>query len=332
MQNTQRLFLLLLKGIESCMRITSDQRYRKKIKAAHLIYKERLPLQEVAQKLCVSRPTLTKFIDEILDEGIVSIQINDLNNYQQMVELGCSVAHKYNIRDAIIVEGETQDDIINNIGSAGANYLLDNLKNNLKIGISGGLTINALLTQLNPTSQFKNIQVVASSGGSLYADTNYHPSILAQYLAIILHGVSHYIYAPTYADNKAQYDMLIQNTQIKTSLDICRSVDIVLVGIGSKQNSIAYLPKPIAEELREKSLNGLSGGINALLLDKNGNPFKSPVSDLFIGLDYEALKKTKTVVALAGGSGKHTAIKAALEGGYVHVLITDKQTAEYLLA
>jgi DNA-binding transcriptional regulator LsrR (DeoR family) len=71
--------------------------------------------------------------------------------------------------------------------------------------------------------------------------------------------------------------------------------------------------------------------VNTLLIDKKGRPFPSPVSELFIGLGYDDLRKISMVIGLSGGPQKHVAIKAALLGGYLGVLVTDRGTAEYLM-
>ena len=87
----------------------SDERYNKKIKAAHLIYKDNLTQQEVAKILGISRPTLAKFLNEILEEGIVTIQINDPRNLRHLVELGSSIRRRYGLRDAIVVDASASN-------------------------------------------------------------------------------------------------------------------------------------------------------------------------------------------------------------------------------
>ena len=311
----------------------SDERYRKKIKAAYLIYRENLSQQEAAKLLCISRPTLAKYLDEMQQEGIVTIKLSDPRNYFQLEDLGFSLKKKFNLKDTLIVDAQASDspEIIDNIGITGANYLRDHLCSGMKIGLTGGRTINAVISHLQPVPQFSDIEVVATTGGSLYANTKYYSNTLVQQLAELLHGTSHFIFAPTYADNKEQHDVLIQNSQIRSSIAFCKTVDIVLTGIGDQNSALDYLPTSIAELIRHSPMDNLAGAINTLLLDKNGNPYISPAAELFIGLDYLALKQIESVFLLAGGRNKHNAIKAALLGGYANILITDKYTAEYLL-
>jgi DNA-binding transcriptional regulator LsrR (DeoR family) len=311
----------------------NDKRYNKKIKAAHLIYKERLPLQDVAKMLVVSRPTLAKMIDEMLQEEIVSIQIKDPQNYAQLVQMGYEIKKRYRLRDVIVTNAlsSKNDDIIDSIGAAGADYLQDFLKSGMRIGTTGGKTIYALVKHLPNHIHINDIKVVTTTGGSLYANTKYHSNTIAQRLAEIYGGIGHFIYAPSYTDNLKQKNTLMQNSQIQSTLNLCKSVDIALTGIGNPESAKKYLPHPVDHWFTEAPFVDLGGAVNTLLIDKRGMPFRSSVTELSIGLFYEDLKQINPVIALAGGSEKYVAIKAALLGGYIDVLITDQGTASYLI-
>ena len=51
----------------------------------------------------------------------------------------------------------------------------------------------------------------------------------------------------------------------------------------------------------------------------------------FLGLTLDQLRHVKRAVAVAGGKRKREAIRAALAGGLVNVLITDRFTAQHLI-
>lgn len=310
-----------------------DKRYQKKIKAAFLIYKERQPLQDVAKMLGISRPTLSKMIDEILAEEIVSIQIKDPRNYSKYVEMGYQIKKRYQLKDAIVAESLSTDfnDITESIGAAGAEYLQDFLRNGSTIGTTGGRTIHALISHLPRNPNLHDIKVITTTGGTLYANTRYHSNTIAQRLVDLYNGQGYFIYAPSYADNQQQKKILLQNSQIMQTLKLCKSVNIALTGIGDVQSALNYLPHPVEQWFAETPVTQLAGAINTLLIDKRGRPFSSPVCDLHIGLDFADLRSIDMVIALAGGEAKHAAIRSALLGGYLDVLITDQHTASYLL-
>ena len=59
---------------------------------------------------------------------------------------------------------------------------------------------------------------------------------------------------------------------------------------------------------------------------------KTPLDDRVIGMSLEELQHVGRVLALAGGQAKTEAIRGALRIGVIDVLITDRFTAERLVA
>jgi DNA-binding transcriptional regulator LsrR (DeoR family) len=57
----------------------------------------------------------------------------------------------------------------------------------------------------------------------------------------------------------------------------------------------------------------------------------TPLDDRVIGMSLDRLHQVKRAVALAGGKRKLAAIRGALLGGLVNVLITDRFTAQHLI-
>ena len=81
------------------MNYETDERYYKKLKALHMIFKENLTQQDVAKMLKISRPTLAKLISEAIDEGILKIEINDVRNLNSLLDLERQVKRIYGLYD-----------------------------------------------------------------------------------------------------------------------------------------------------------------------------------------------------------------------------------------
>ena len=171
-------------------------------------------------------------------------------------------------------------------------------------------------------------------------DSKYQSNILAQKILDKYNGAGYFLYSPIFANNEKQYEMLIQNNEIRKILDLAKKVDIAIVGIGtvgspkfqSELNSFLY------QHMSNKPMpdNNIFGSVNAQFIDKNGNPVDTKLineymNNFVVGIRLKDLKKIKNVIALAGGKEKHEIIRAVLIGGYVNILITDKYTAEFLV-
>lgn len=87
------------------------------------------------------------------------------------------------------------------------------------------------------------------------------------------------------------------------------------------------IPKEDYKRLVEK---GGVGEINGCVVDKDGNEIDDPIRDRLISMELEKLKKIPIRVGVAYGMGKANAILSVLKGGYINVLITDEEVAEFL--
>ena len=73
------------------------------------------------------------------------------------------------------------------------------------------------------------------------------------------------------------------------------------------------------------------GEICTHCFDADGQPVEFPFSNRILAISREDYKNIPTRIGIAGGPEKLAAIRAALRGGYVNVLIADLDTAAALL-
>ena len=78
-------------------------------------------------------------------------------------------------------------------------------------------------------------------------------------------------------------------------------------------------------------MRGAAGDLLSHFLTREGELIESPVEARLIGTSLETLRTLKCVVGVAAGAVKAEAIRAALIGGYLHILITDEDTAALIL-
>jgi DNA-binding transcriptional regulator LsrR (DeoR family) len=110
---------------------------------------------------------------------------------------------------------------------------------------------------------------------------------------------------------------------------------VALVGIGALHPSrlLGESGNVFAEmELDELDRLGAVGDICLRFFDVAGAPLPSRFGERVIGLSLEQLRRVPRAVGVAGGAEKVDAIRGALEGRLINVLITDHFTAERLLA
>jgi DNA-binding transcriptional regulator LsrR (DeoR family) len=121
---------------------------------------------------------------------------------------------------------------------------------------------------------------------------------------------------------------------VQQVLSLFPKIDTALVGIGSLQPSkllVSSGNRFSANEIAQLHAKGAVGDICLRFFDAEGKQVSTQLHDRVIGIELEALKSAKRVVGVAGGPRKEEAIRAALRGRWVNVLITDKASAENLL-
>ena len=106
-----------------------------------------------------------------------------------------------------------------------------------------------------------------------------------------------------------------------------------VVGIGGMDDEATIVKNGILTK-NDFTLLRMQGGVGDILshfLDKNGAPISPSLEQRLISTPPELLRRLDNVIGVAGGPDKAAAILAALQGGYLDVLITDAETAELLL-
>jgi DNA-binding transcriptional regulator LsrR (DeoR family) len=111
-------------------------------------------------------------------------------------------------------------------------------------------------------------------------------------------------------------------------------LDLAVVGIGAPTpDSVTMRDGSIISqaELDELLARGAVGDVALRYFDAEGRPVHSEIDDRIIGISLEQLRRGPRVVAVSGGPDKVSAIRAALRGRLIDVLVTDSVTASKLL-
>ncbi len=128
--------------------------------------------------------------------------------------------------------------------------------------------------------------------------------------------------------------MLLEDPFVRRAMALFGELDVALVGIGGQEPSglLASSGNVFSKaELRTVRAAGGVGDIGLRYLRRDGTPVDSPLDARVIGIALEQLKRVPRAIGVAGGPAKTPAIRAALLGGWINCLITDRFTAERLL-
>jgi DNA-binding transcriptional regulator LsrR (DeoR family) len=109
---------------------------------------------------------------------------------------------------------------------------------------------------------------------------------------------------------------------------------LALVGIGGTEPSdLAARSGNVFPDDDRAALTkaGAVGDVCFRFFDSSGEHIHSSFDNRVIGIDPQTLKAVPRRVAVAGGARKVSAIRGAMLGNWINVLVTDKATAEALV-
>mgnify|MGYP000603443537 CR=1 FL=1 len=137
-----------------------------------------------------------------------------------------------------------------------------------------------------------------------------------------------------YVDGSKEKEMIEGIEEIsKSSFRWQKTQNIALIGIGSMQKDSSILKAGIRteEEYTELIQKGAVGEIVGRIYDKEGQVVDEDLRRKMIGISTQQIKKIPVRVGISYGKDKVEAIKGAIKGEMINVLVTDATTAEKLM-
>jgi DNA-binding transcriptional regulator LsrR (DeoR family) len=240
------------------------------------------------------------------------------------------------LKEAIVVDCLPDDEqILKDVGAAAAYYLEQTIKPHEVIGLSSwSKTLMAMVDAMNPLPQKDGKQVVQIFGGVGSPTVERHAVHLVRRLAVLVQGDAFFLGAPGVVGSPEMKQLYVQDQFVVEALAKFPKVTLGLVGIGSVDPSDMLASSGnifSAQELDELRRLGAVGDVCLRYFDANGSPIQSVMNDRVIGMGLEQLREIKRCVGVAGGRRKVAAIRGAMRGKYINVLITDVHTAKELI-
>lgn len=302
-------------------------------KVAHLYYEQGLNQSEIAARLDLSQATISRLIKRALAEKIVRITVSIPSGVY--ADLESALQTRYGLREAIVVDCAADDDHIQrSIGAAAAFYLENTVKKGDIIGISSwSATLLAMVDAMHPLPRPMDAQVVQILGGIGHSDAEVHAARLTDRLAKLVHGTATFLAAPGVVGSEDARQILLNDPFVSEVTALFEQVSLALVGIGGVEPSrlLARSGNIFSrEELDLLRDRGAVGDICLRFFDREGVPVVTPLDQRVIGMTLDQFQHVKRTVGIAGGQRKHDAIRGALRGRWINVLITDRFTAEAL--
>jgi DNA-binding transcriptional regulator LsrR (DeoR family) len=306
--------------------------------AAHLYYEKGLTQWEVADRMQVSRPTVSKLLSLASKEGIVSISVRTPG--QRDLGLQTALVDYLGLRSAVVLPGSTgrvhAREIL--LAQGTLELLKECLPTLPKVGYLGLGWGRAMLAFVEAIEQKRGIslssmaEVVPLIGGSGQSLDIFQINEIVRRAANALGASARLLHAPALVDNEGLRAALLAETSVRPVVEAWRKLDVAVVGIGRKLD-----PNYLAEYLQEEPLQHESlvhrsvSDVCSHYFAVDGKALGEEHDARLIAASRDELKRVPLTIGVAGGPEKVAGIVGAARARLINALVTDEETASSCL-
>lgn len=312
----------------------SEDQLRLLARVARMYHERGLRQGDIARELHISQPRVSRLLKRAAEIGIVRTTVAlPAGVYTDLEE---ELEQRFGLDQVVVVDaGGSDHDVNPALGAATADYLAATLIGNDVVGISSWAS--SLLAAFGALKPFRTpvaesvVQLVGGLGNprvqmqatriiSLFANaTGAEPILLP---------------TPAVLGSAEAKESLLADPAVADVLDAWSRLTLALVGIGATEPSALARESgnafPEADQ-RLLAAKGAVGDICFRFFDDAGASVDSSFDGRVIGIDPGTLKAVPRRVGVAGGMKKVAAIRGAIAGGWINVLVTDLDVARALL-
>lgn len=311
----------------------NEEQLRLMTRVARMYHELGMRQGEIAKELHISQPRVSRLLKRAGEVGVVRTTVVLPPGVH--TDLEEKLESKFGLLQAVVVDIEgTDEGIQRGLGAATADYLAATLLGSDTVGISSWSA--SLLSVVNSMRPFRTpvvdtvVQLVGGLGapgvqmeatrllGQFAANTGAEPLMLP---------------APGVLDSAGARTTFMNDSVVSGVVEIWSRLTVALVGIGAIEPS--YLARESGNIFADDDLAllkdaGAVGDVCFRFYDAKGSVVASDFNDRVIGIPPEQLLDVRRRIGVAGGEKKYRAIRAALLGRWINVLVTDIQTASLL--
>lgn len=295
---------------------------------AYYYYMAGLTQDQIAQRLGISRQRVNRILADCIERGIVKITIEQDNEAYYPLE--SALEEKYTLKAVRLAHNTDAGRLYEDLGAVGGQYLTTILKRGDIIGCVPGRGVAGLVDRM-PMLEKQDVAVTQLIGSESKRDYELEVDGILHRLARKLSAQPMSLYAPVLVSDAALRASIVKEDYYLAAYNVMKQCSIAVVGIGTAKSCERYASAHHPETDGPMPAALPAGEICTHYFDRHGKPVSMPFSNRILSISLEDYLNIPVRIGIAGGKEKQTAVRAALLGGYVNVLITDLDTADALL-
>lgn len=302
------------------------------VKVAKLYYEREFSQDMVAKELNLSRPYISKLLNEAKESGIVRIEVVDPMNLGSPLEK--KFLDMFGLDRAIIIPVERGGNALADIGREASRYLSGIIEDGDVVGVSWGETVYHCSMAMQKRNDLEDVTVVQLCGGVSNLSKNIYASEVVRNMADALGGSSYSLPVPAVVDDSTLKKIMLQDGTISQISELGERANIALFTMGAFGDRSAlvragYLSQKQMQELGQKRA---VGDVCCHIINDKGEICDESLDARTIVTPLEQIKAKRHRIGVAAGYSKVDCICASLKGGLLTALVTTEETAEWVLS
>jgi DNA-binding transcriptional regulator LsrR (DeoR family) len=300
-------------------------------RVARLYYLEGQSKVEIADRLDISRFRVARLIEAARDSGMVRIEIG-LPGGNLDAGLSAELCSAFDLRHAFVfnVPDDDEQALRQRLGEAAGQALTDIITPNDVLGMSWARSLSRLTATL---TRFPPCPIVQLTGAVPQPDGSGSDLLdLVRSVARLGGGRAHLFYAPMIVADAETAEAIRRQPDVADAFSLVPSVTVAMLSVGAWGPGLSTIYDWIGEEDRARLADlGVHAEMGGAFFDRGGLPVTTPLDSRMIVTPAPSLANIPSVLAVAYGVRKSSAVLAALRGKVVHGLVTHAGLARALL-
>jgi deoxyribonucleoside regulator len=304
---------------------------RLRARAVWLYHVEGCTQNDIATRLGINRVMVVRLLADARRRNEVRVTISA--PLAELVELERAVEVRYGIARVIVAPfADPDEDPVKVIAAAAGNYISSLMTSGMTVGVGWGRTLYNTLPFITGAS-LDDFRVISLLGG-IAAARRFNPAEFAWQFAELFQGEGFLIPAPAVVDSRETKHALLERCGLASIFEMADKLDVALLSVGGiSAMTTSYRTGYITEADRRSLIDaGAVGDVLYNFIDVLGNLVDHDVNERVISVNLANLRRANERILVSGGIDKKSAVKAAVATLRPTTLITDEQTARYLVA
>jgi DNA-binding transcriptional regulator LsrR (DeoR family) len=284
---------------------------------------------EIAEEFGLSRFKVARLLEAARTSGLVRIEIG----HKGLIDLDLSarLQSAFGLRHAVVVDtdDDSADSLRKHLGQVAADLLAEITGPDDVLGVAWSRSVGAMARAL---PRLAAVPVVQLTGAVSMPDGDDSSIDVVRDVARAAGGPAYVFYAPFTLPDAATARAMRQQREVALAFAQLPRVTTAVMGVGLWAPGQSTLYDTVKEhDRRELRRLGVCAEVSGVFVTRDGTPVRTGLSDRMIGIDVEQMRSIPEVVAIAYGTAKTPAVRAALRSGLVGGLVTHSSVAQALL-